>query len=208
MDVQTAGAEERETGRLEAFSDGVFAIAMTLLALDLKVPHLASGAAVSSLLDALARQWPSYLAFITSFFTVLIMWVNHHGMFKLIHRVNGRLLFANGFLLMLTTTVPFTSELVSEYFQKPDAPVACAVYAGTFFLIAVGYNLTWLSAAHRRVLLKSDAPQRAVRRITQNYRLGLPLYLMATVVAFVSVRLSMGICTALWIFWAVTMWSA
>jgi hypothetical protein len=98
--------------------------------------------------------------------------------------------------------------LVSEYFQKRDAPVACAVYAGIFFLIAVGYNLTWLTAAHQRALLKSDAPQREVRRITQNYRLGPPLYFLATVGAFISVRLSMGICTALWIFWAVTMWSA
>src|SRR5579863_5349666 len=86
---------ERQTGRLEAFSDGVFAIAMTLLALELKVPHPASAADLPS---ALASEWPSYLAFVTSFFTVLIMWVHHHAIFRLVHRVDAKLLFANGFL--------------------------------------------------------------------------------------------------------------
>lgn len=74
--AQTTQAEEKETGRLEAFSDGVFSIAMTLLVLDLKVPHLGSGASTPALAGALAQQWPSYLSFVMSFFTVLIMWVS------------------------------------------------------------------------------------------------------------------------------------
>src|ERR1700733_6269644 len=108
---------EKETGRLEAFSDGVFAIAITLLALELKVPAIweTNGKYTSEALAAgLAHEWPSYFAFITSFFTVLIMWVHHHAIFRLVKRVDVTLLFANGFLLMLVTVVPFPTAVVAE----------------------------------------------------------------------------------------------
>ncbi len=133
------------------------------------------------------------------------MLVNHHGMFEPISRVNSCLLFANGFLLLLSGAAPFTTELLSEYFQKPGAEVACAVYAGSFVHISLGANLTWLSASRQRALLRNDASQHAVHRITRNYRLGLPFYLSTVAGAFVSVFLTIDICTALCIFWAVTM---
>ena len=118
---------EKETGRLEAFSDGVFAIAITLLALELKVPHFEAGQITgAAVISGLAHQWPSYLAFITSFFTVLIMWVHHHAIFRLVKRVDVTLLFANGFLLMLVTVVPFPTALVADILepppQQPPAP--------------------------------------------------------------------------------------
>jgi uncharacterized membrane protein len=103
----TIRADEKESGRVEAFSDGVFAIAMTLLTLDLKVPSLADGTALPDLGMALSRQWSPYVAFITSFFTVLIIWLNHHAMFKLVRRVYVRL------LLMTAPVVPFSTELVA-----------------------------------------------------------------------------------------------
>jgi uncharacterized membrane protein len=85
---------EKETTRLEAFSDGVFAIAITLLALELKTPQFPEGqpTASSALAASLLRQWPSYLAFLTSFFTVLVMWVHHHMIFKLVRRSDVSLL--------------------------------------------------------------------------------------------------------------------
>src|SRR5713226_9617300 len=100
--TQAAASREKETGRLEAFSDGVFAIAITLLALELKVPHFAgSGNMAARLISGLTHQWPSYFAFLTSVFTVLIMWVHHHAIFRLVRGADVTLLFANGFLLML-----------------------------------------------------------------------------------------------------------
>src|ERR1700680_3215204 len=94
-----------ETGRVEAFSDGVFAIAMTLLVLDIKVPRdLAEGGTPA---QALPSQWPTYLAFVTSYATILIMWVNHHRLFTHIARWDDRLLFANGLLLLGIVLVPF-----------------------------------------------------------------------------------------------------
>ncbi len=114
---------EKETGRLEAFSDGVFAIAMTLLVLELKVPHAAAGGELSaaSLARNLLREWPGYLALVTSFFTVLIMWVHHHILFKLVGRPDAKLLFANGFLLLMVSMVPFPTAVVAEYLATPAA---------------------------------------------------------------------------------------
>jgi uncharacterized membrane protein len=204
VETQTIRSEEKETGRLEAFSDGVFSIAITLLALDLAVPHLGRDGSNRALADALARHWPSYVAFVTSFFTILVMWVNHHHVFKLIRKPSARLMFANGFLLMMTTAVPFSTALLSEYFGLPGARLACAVYAGTFVLISVGYILVWQSLLHDRSLMKSDVSESTIETITRNYRLGTPLYLVATLAAFFSVYVSVGICTLLWVFWAAT----
>jgi uncharacterized membrane protein len=196
--------QEKTTGRLEAFSDGVFAIAITLLALELKVPHLEAGHITSSALAAaLDAEWPSYFAFVTSFFTVLIMWVHHHLIFKLVRRTDVTLLFANGFLLMLITVVPFPTAVVSEYLRTPAAPAACMVYAGFFVLISIGFwILLW--AAFRRSVLDPEASDATVERLRRSYRLGPPLYLSATAAAPFSPWLAMGICSALWIVWAVT----
>src|SRR5690349_4976311 len=117
---------EKETGRLESFSDGVFAVAITLLVIDLKVPQVDVNAASPSLelARALLKQWPSYLTFVTSFATILIMWVNHHNLFKLIQRTDTHFLFINGLLLLLVTSVPFPTALVSQYLTSSAASVA------------------------------------------------------------------------------------
>jgi TMEM175 potassium channel family protein len=192
------------TARLEAFSDGVFAIAITLLVLNLQVPHVESNSAKWALASALLHQWPSYLGFVTSFFTVLIMWMNHHAIFKFVHKVNARILFANGILLLITTAIPFVTGLLSEYLSLPEAKTACAVYTGSFVLVSVAYNYLWRVVIRDRSLLKTDISEAALQKITKNYSLGFPLYLSAFAASFVSIYLAMGICTALWIFWSVT----
>jgi uncharacterized membrane protein len=195
-------AMDRETGRLEAFSDGVFAIAITLLALELKVPQ---PAAVSShaLAAALAQEWPAYLAFVTSFFTVLIMWVHHHIIFKLVRRADARLLFANGFLLLLVTVVPFPTAAVAEYLQTPAAAAACSLYAGVFVGISAAFYLVLL-AAFRKTVLDPNASEARIARLRRHYRYGPPGYAAALIAAPFSPMLSLVICTALWIFWAAT----
>lgn len=194
----------KETGRLEAFSDGVFAIAMTLLALELKVPHLSSGAISSGALAAeLGRQWPGYLAFVTSFFTVLIMWVHHHIILKPVHRPDPLLLFSNGFLLLLVTAVPFPTAVVAEYLQTPAAASACMLYAGLFVGISVAfYGL--LLAAFRKSTLDPQANLKKLREFRRDYMLGPPGYILAFAAAPFKPLLSIGICSALWIFWAIT----
>ncbi|MDB5355748.1 MAG: putative integral rane protein [Phycisphaerales bacterium] len=199
---------EKETGRLEAFSDGVFGIAMTLLVLELRVPHLSAeggppAVTVKALAAALAKEWPSYFAFVTSFFTVLVMWVHHHAMFRLVRRTDARLLFANGFLLMLVTAVPFPTAVIAEYLMTPAAKTACAFYGGMFVLIAIAFQLV-LQAAFRPGMLSPDAPDQIVRRFKRNYRAGPILYFLATLVALLNPWLSMAIFTAMWVFWALS----
>lgn len=200
---QRAAGEAKETARLEAFSDGVFAVAITLLALDLKVPSPQAGMTGRDLAEALARQWPGYVAFATSFLTVLIMWVNHHLVFKLVGRTSMRLMLANGYLLMTTTAVPFTTELYETYFHQPAARVAAAAYAGTFVLISIGYLWMW-HAIKAGGLFMSSASESTIERVDRNYRYGTPMYLLATAGAAISPYVTLAICTGLWLFWAFT----
>ncbi len=187
--------EGGETSRIEAFSDGVFAIAMTLLVLDLKVPHdLPDG---TTLAVALARQWPSYLAFVTSFATILIMWVNHHRIFTLIGRFDDRLLFYNGLLLLGVTVVPFPTGLVAEYLGHPGQYLAAAIYNGTFIVIALLFTLLWRTASTDGRLIHRSANADSVRAVTESYRWGPAIYGIAFALAFVNVAASLALNLAL-----------
>src|ERR1700735_3375001 len=169
--AQQTHDESKGTARLEAFSDGVFAIAITLLALELKVPHLASNGAEpgsAALASALASEWPSYFAFITSFFTVLIMWVHHHVIFRLVCRVDATLLFANGSLLLLVTVVPFPTAVVAEYLRTPAATAAVTLYTGVFVGISIAFYLL-LMAAFRTSIRDPDASETRIQHLRRDY---------------------------------------
>jgi uncharacterized membrane protein len=202
--AQQTDDESKGTARLEAFSDGVFAIAITLLALELQIPHVESNSAKWALASALLHEWPSYVAFVTSFFTVLIMWMNHHAVFKFVRKVNAQILFANGVLLLITTAIPFVTGLFSEYLNHYEATTACAVYTGSFVLVSVAYVHLWRVIIKDRSILKDGISEEALQKITKNYSLGIPLYLAAFGASFVNIYLAIGICTALWVFWCVT----
>jgi uncharacterized membrane protein len=152
----------------------------------------------------LLNLWPSYLAFFISFATILIMWISHHSMFKLINKSDTLFMFANGFLLLLVTTVPFPTQLVATYLTTPVAGVACAIYAGLFMIINLAYNLLWWLAAHQYRLLKDHVSPVLIKTRSRNYLLGVPSYLLALVLAFWNPAVSMGICSVLWLFWAFT----
>ena len=204
IEEQQATTGEKETGRLEAFSDGVFAVAITLLVFGLQVPPPETIHSSRDLIGALLLHWPSYFAFFISFATILIMWVSHHSMFKLIHKSDTLFMFANGFLLLLVTIVPFPTQLVSTYLTTSAATAACAIYAGLFMIINIAYNLLWWSAAHEHRLLKGQVSQVMVKTRTRNYLLGFPSYLIALILAFWNPAASISICAVLWLFWAFT----
>jgi uncharacterized membrane protein len=189
-----------ETGRVEAFSDAVFAIAITLLVLDLKVPRgLGDG---HTLAQALIAQWPAYLAFVTSFLTILIMWVNHHRIFTLVGGCDDRLLLYNGLLLFGVTLVPFPTSLVAEHLRHEGERTAALVYNATFIVIAICFNLLWRCAAVRDRLLDPRADRAAVQRIFDAYRYGPLWYIVAFGLAFVSVLASLLLNFALAVFYA------
>ncbi|MGR8978742.1 MAG: TMEM175 family protein [Gammaproteobacteria bacterium] len=145
--------EEKETGRLEGFSDHVFAIAMTLLVIEIKIPSHEQVAA-EGLAHALAALWPSYLAFLTSFITILVIWVHHHWIFELIRRIDHLSLYINGLLLLLVAFVPFPTALIAEYSLHPDGGVAANLYTGTFLAISLAFDMLWRYASKK--LLSSN----------------------------------------------------
>ena len=197
---QPLSEERRRTDRIEAFSDGVFAIALTLLVLDIKVPrNLPPDVRLTA---ALLNQWPTYLAFVTSFATIGIMWINHHRLFDLIRRSDNTLMLLNLLLLLGVTVVPFPTSLLAEYLGHPGEHVAAAVYAGMSVVIAILFNLLWRHAAYENRLLDEASDWKTIQAITRGYSFGPVLYLVAFGFAFVNVPVSVLIVFALAVFFA------
>lgn len=196
-------SEEKETGRIEAFSDGVFAVAITLLVLDIKVPTNPLTNPHASLSSELIQQWPGYLAFITSFLSILVMWINHHRIFGLIRRSNDRFLILNGLLMLIVTVVPFSTSLVAAYIRHPQAKIAGLVYAGTNFVLAIFFNLLWRYASRNGRLLASDYDELSARGLTASYRYGPHLYFIVFLTGFLSVYLCMALSMALVLFFTI-----
>ncbi len=198
--------EQRETGRVEAFSDGVFAIAITLLVLELKVPPVDRNTSGQALGNALLRLWPSFAAFLTSFAAILIMWMNHHGIFRMVRRVSGPFLAANGFLLLTVTFVPFPTAVLASHMLGPSSTIAAAFYCGTYVLVSIAYNALW-EAATRGGLLRSGVPESHVRKIRRAYRAGFFVYVAATGLALWNAHAGLALSTALWLLWGVLEYS-
>jgi uncharacterized membrane protein len=192
---------EKETTRVEAFSDGVFAIAITLLILEIKVPDLKDFSTNEQLLKALIGLWPSYFAFILSFFAILIMWINHHGFFKYLKKIDSSFMYANGFLLLVVTFINFPTAVLGKYINSPAFNIAAAFYCGSMVIISVAYNLLWFSAAYKRKLVKDEITDALIVKIRNAYWFGFSVYLMAFIISFYLPLIGLLICISLWIFW-------
>jgi uncharacterized membrane protein len=172
---------EPGTGRLEAFSDGVFAIAATLLVLELSVDS-----SNPELGKQLLHLWPSYLAYLTSFVTIGIIWMNHHHAISLIGRCDRTFLFINNLLLLTVAFLPFPTKLVAQYLQKDGEQAAALTYAATFVVMSVIYNSWWRYASGGRRLIAEGVPDSAVRAISRAFDPGVPMYGAVFVLAFFS----------------------
>ena len=172
------------TDRLETFSDGVIAIAITLLVLEIHVPHVKQG----DLIDALAHQWPSYVAFILSFVTIGIMWVSHHSMFERIAAVDRKLLFINLLLLMGIGFLPFPTSLMATYVREggTNSHIAAAIYSSTMVAIGVAFTAMWIHLARRPWLLAPGVPVERMQIASKRSMIGPGLYLLTVGLAFIS----------------------
>jgi uncharacterized membrane protein len=188
---------QSETTRVEAFSDGMFAIAITLLILEIKVPppgpeHLAI---------ALLRQWPSYLAFLISFIYIGVMWINHHRMFTHIRKADDGLLVLNLLLLLGVSVVPFPTAVLAQNLGGPEQRTAAVFYNATFVVIAIFFNLLWRYAVARNLLDKSVSAAYA-ENITRQYAVGPIVYLLCFGLAWINVRASITLNGTLALFFA------
>jgi len=188
-----------ETARVEAFSDGVFAIAITLLILEIKVPSPESGELAKHLLT----EWPSYLSFVISFMFIGIMWMNHHRLFTHIKRCDDLLIVLNLLLLLGVTFVPFPASVLAVYLGRQGQRTATLLFNGTYLAIAIFYNILWRHATSgSRHLLASDVDMAAVHRITRQYAFGPLLYFICFASGWVSVPASLVLNFALACFFA------
>lgn len=169
--------------RIAAFSDGVFAVAITLLVLDLRIPQAAQIEPLSELLRA---ELPNYLVFVVSFAIVGIKWLNHQRMFARIRRADTMLIVLNLLLLLGVTVVPFTTALLARYLQTPDAAWASMLYGLVWMLNGIAYTMV-LGYAQRRGLTTTDRRSPAARRMLRLYALGPLGYAVGAALSFVNV---------------------
>jgi uncharacterized membrane protein len=199
--------ERRETARLEAFSDGVFAIALTILVLELRLPPLedvTSGELIHGVLDL----WPSYFAFALSFATILIMWINHHARMGLIARSDGLLMFANGLVLFMIVSLAFPTALVGEYLTGPAGEGAVFVYAMFVLATSGAWNVFMLAMKPERGLLRSGVPASQIATIRRRVASGFVVYVIAAGLALVNAYLGLALITAMWCFWGAVAYRA
>lgn len=183
----------RDTNRLEAFSDGVFAIAITLLIIEIRPPHLETGQGSPELVRALLDLWPAYLGYVISFLTIGIMWINHHYIFGFIARTDPTLVALNTLFLLCVAFIPFPTALLAEYLGHPGQQVAALAYGGWFTVTAITYNLLWRYPTRGRRLIEPAVPQATLDAVRRRFNFGPPVYLIATLLALVSPVLSIGV---------------
>jgi uncharacterized membrane protein len=190
-------AVQEGTGRCEAFSDGIFAIAATLLVLELRLPH---AGVEGSLWDGLVALWPSYLAFALSFFVILVTWVSHHDLMRLVRGTSRLFLMANGFALFYVAYVPFPTAVLAANLAGPNIRTAVAFYCGTFVLGSVAVNLLIAAIVHDQ-LFRPEVDERAVARARRALRLGFLVNVAATAVALVLPWVALALSVALRLYW-------
>jgi uncharacterized membrane protein len=199
--------EERDTVRLEAFSDGVFAIAITLLVLDVKVPDTKPNP--GTLLQGLLIQWPEYLSYFTSFLVLGVIWINHHNTFKYISRSNNVLLLLNTIYLMFVAFIPYPTELLSEYILiEQDGAIVSKIYSGTMAITAIIYGILWWYASSNYRLIDSAVPISVIRKINRMNYIGIFFYVLSFFLSFWNVYFSMAIYFVLTIYYAFPDWES
>ena len=171
-----------DKGRAEAFSDGVLAVAITLLVLDLHVESEGHG----SLSHQLAQTWPSFAAYLVSFIVIGVIWVNHHALFALVDRVDRVLLFENLTLLMFVTTLPFTTSTMATFFREGGADARWAVVVYGFSNIGMAFSFTAMLSriVHHGLLAEPVSPEVA-KVAVRRFGLGTIAYPVATAAGLV-----------------------
>ena len=196
-------SESNVNSRLEAFSDGVFAVALTLLVIELRVPSIEAVSTTSNLWLALQHLLPSIFAFLLSFTIVFIAWVNHHGTLKLINRSSPAFIYANGFLLLTIVILPFTTALLSEHLFTDHATPAVVVYAAINALQSIAWILLSHAALGPNPLTKNERSTLTARAGQKSSYLALAINTLLTVMAFWLPQVAAILLGVVWLGWLV-----
>ena len=185
--------------RLETFADGVFAIAATLLILNVELPE-----GGGSLRHELLHLWPAYAAYAVSFLVIGVIWVNHHAILNLVGHTDRTFLFINVFFLLAVAFLPFPTRVLANNLRAGDARTAAVFYGLTSIAMSVGFLAVWLYCSRFGRLLAADADPRVVSGITRSFLPGVPLYVLATLSCLISAWLGAALYAALALFYVVS----
>jgi uncharacterized membrane protein len=175
------------TERAEAFSDGVIAIAITLLVLDIGVPTADFG----DLLHGIGRQWPAYLGFVTSFMTIGGIWLAHHAVFRRLRLLNGRVMALNLLLLMVVSFLPFPTRLVAEAIRETEAErVAVVFYGLTLLTISLVFAALWRAALSDRALLREEVDDEQIAAVTRATTPNVGFYVITTALGLLAPKVA------------------
>jgi len=196
-------AESNTNSRLEAFCDGVFAIALTLLIIDIKIPVSETISTTNDLWLALQHLLPSIFSFLMSFTIVFIAWVNHHGVLKLVHKSSPAFIYANGFLLLTIVVLPFPTALLSEHLFTDHATPAVVVYAAINGLQAIGWILLSYTVINPHPLTQNEKTILTVRAGQQSSYFALAIYTLLTIMAFWFPQIVAFLLGVIWLGWLI-----
>ena len=196
-------AESNFNARLEAFSDGVFAIALTLLIIEIKVPASETIHTTKDLWLALQYLLPSVFAFLLSFAIIFIAWVNHHGILKLIHKSSPAFIYANGFLLLTIVILPFPTALLSEHLFTNHAAPAVILYAAINVLQAIGWILLSHTALGSNPLTKNENSTSVAVAGQRSSYFALAIYTLLTIAAFWFPQVVAFLFGIIWLGWLI-----
>lgn len=200
MAAQSEIQSQKETLRLETFSDGVFCIAVTLLSLEVGV-KLKDEVSNKALQQALLDEWPIYLAYVISFVNVLLAWIGHHSLFKMFLKSDSAIMITNGILLMLVALVPFPTKTLGKFLVTDAFKTAVIFYTGYFVLISLAFRLLWYAASRKRKNLMHDVTEKQIRLTTRNENIGLICNSVIFGVAFINPWLALALSFAMWVYW-------
>jgi uncharacterized membrane protein len=197
----STGGVGMSVGRLEAFSDGVFAIVITLLILEIHVPTPGDpDNGKGELGQKLLEQWPHYLSYLLSFFVVGIVWLNHHATFNLLARTDHRIQVLNLLLLLPVSVLPWPTDLLATYAVEGttrDQRIAVALYGLTNVAMATAFNVLWRYLRRHPELHKPHVTRELLAVRSYRYNIGLVVYPVATLIGLLNTVLFLGIMLAL-----------
>jgi uncharacterized membrane protein len=196
-------AESNPNSRLEAFCDGVFAIALTLLILEIKIPPSETIKTTSELWAAFQHLLPSVFAFLLSFIIIFISWFNHHTTLKLVHKTSPGFIYANGFILLTIAIMPFPTALLSEYLFTDHAAPAVVIYAAISALNAIAWIVLFHAILQPKPLTSNDRAAQTVRAAQPKSYLALGIYALCAILAFWFPQAVAFLLSAIWIVWLI-----
>jgi uncharacterized membrane protein len=193
---------EKKTGRLEAFSDGIFGVAITLLAIEIGIKEY-GGATNANLWEKIKENWPEYFTYFNSFATVLLIWMGHHNIFNKIYRSNRTIVLLNGLVLMFVVLFPFPTRTVGNFIGTEAVNTAVAFYAGFTGIIVLCMLLLNLAIIRNyQILINPDKSLPWLKVQVKQQLMAILIYAVAAIVAFYAPAIALIITFLMWVFWA------